>query len=145
MRLRLIASAIALVVSIVETERMRSDAVSIMRHEMYDPINMIRNAAGKYVDRRTSIYVTSLKDGDWFCINIQNYGIPIADEEKDRIFEMWYRAPQAVKRSQDGLGLGLYHARQIVERHEGRIEVSTINRQTTITIRLPTFLAERIP
>ena len=59
-------------------------------------------------------------------------------EDVDRIFEPYYTTK--VK----GTGLGLAIARQIVEEHHGRIAVeSAVGRGTTVTIRLPGFLALR--
>ncbi|MBA2634332.1 MAG: hypothetical protein H0U86_15265 [Chloroflexi bacterium] len=46
-------------------------------------------------------------------------GVPLADRE--RIFERFYRAPNAQSITDTGMGLGLYICRRIVEEHGGRI------------------------
>jgi signal transduction histidine kinase len=106
--------------------------------------NMYQNAI-KYSFEGTEIRVTSEADADWFSIHVSNYGIPIREEDRDRVFRKWYRTPEAVKKAGSGLGLGLFTVRQIVERHGGKVEVTSTALPTTITIRLPRWLAERKP
>ncbi len=54
-------------------------------------------------------------------IKIVDNGIGIPTEEKERIFEKFYRGDRAVKTETDGTGLGLYMAREIVNKHAGVI------------------------
>ena len=54
-------------------------------------------------------------------IKIVDNGIGIPAEEKERIFEKFYRGDRAVKTETDGTGLGLYMAREIVNKHAGVI------------------------
>jgi signal transduction histidine kinase len=42
-------------------------------------------------------------------------------EQVERIFEMFYRAPEAESSKTQGLGLGLAIVKDLVERHDGRI------------------------
>jgi len=54
-------------------------------------------------------------------IAVVDHGAGIPDNERERIFERFYRAPGAKSITDTGMGLGLYICRRIVEDHGGRI------------------------
>ncbi|WP_026370788.1 ATP-binding protein [Kallotenue papyrolyticum] len=54
-------------------------------------------------------------------LTVTDHGIGIAPEERERIFEHFYRSRQAIAQQIKGSGIGLYLARAIVELHGGRI------------------------
>ncbi len=56
-------------------------------------------------------------------ISVLDRGPGIAPEEVPRIFERFYRSPAAAR--QEGLGLGLYVTRLLVEAHGGRVDVES--------------------
>ena len=60
---------------------------------------------------------------DHIVISVQDSGIGIATDELPHIFEKFYRSADREAVSRGGHGLGLYLARQIVELHQGHIEV----------------------
>ena len=65
-------------------------------------------------------------------LEIYNTGDGIAPENMPKLFEPFYSTKNG------GLGLGLPISKEIVERHQGRIEAeSTPNRGTTFRVRLP--------
>jgi signal transduction histidine kinase len=63
-------------------------------------------------------------------------GIPAEDQE--RIFEKFYRSGPSLTRPSNGTGLGLYIARELAERMNGRLDVySQPGSDTTFTLELP--------
>jgi len=60
------------------------------------------------------------QDGD-FLVSISDQGIGVSPEYLDHIFERFYRVRNTASHQYSGIGLGLYVARAIVERHGGRI------------------------
>lgn len=60
------------------------------------------------------------QDGD-FQVSVSDQGIGISPEYLDHIFERFYRVRNTASHQYSGIGLGLYVARAIVERHGGRI------------------------
>jgi two-component system phosphate regulon sensor histidine kinase PhoR len=60
------------------------------------------------------------QDGD-YLISIIDEGIGVSPEYYDHIFERFYRVRNTASRQYSGIGLGLYVARAIVDRHGGRI------------------------
>jgi len=72
-------------------------------------------------------------------ITVADDGIGIPNNERKRVFEMFYRAQNFLTRSVAGTGLGLALVRTIVRAHRGRIRVETGpgGVGTTFHIRLP--------
>ncbi len=71
-------------------------------------------------------------------ISVTDQGIGIAEAERDRIFERFYRVDPARSRATGGTGLGLAIVRNIVTNHLGTISVwSSVGSGSTFTIRLP--------
>jgi signal transduction histidine kinase len=100
-------------------------------------ITVLDNAI-KYSPEGTSIRVAvgGSADRAWITFADQGPGIPA--EERDRIFERFYRVDKARSREQGGAGLGLSLVRWGVEAHGGRIEVaSEPGMGSTFTIVLP--------
>jgi PAS domain S-box-containing protein len=96
--------------------------------------NLISNAV-KYGMGRPIIVQTSV-DGDNVVIRVQDEGVGIDPENIDRIFEPFERG--GVSSHYDGLGLGLWITRQIVQAHGGTIVVqSELGKGSTFIVRLP--------
>jgi signal transduction histidine kinase len=69
-------------------------------------------------------------------IDIENDGEPIPPESLAKVFAPFWRS--SISSSREGLGLGLYICSQIVEAHDGTLEVrSTREDGTRFTARLP--------
>lgn len=83
-------------------------------------LNLLNNAV-KYNEPGGSIRVALEAAADQAVLRLCNSGpgIPLADQP--RIFERFYRANQTRSRMQDGLGLGLSLAREIVHSHQGEL------------------------
>ncbi len=75
------------------------------------------------------------QDGE-VVISVRDRGVGIPPEELPRIFDRYYRAK--TKARAEGLGLGLYITRLIVEAHGGRIWVeSEVGKGSTFSFTLP--------
>ena len=71
-------------------------------------------------------------------IGIRDHGLGIPQEQREKIFERFYRAPGPKQKAIPGLGMGLYIVAEIVKLHGGTITVdSTVGRGSTFTIALP--------
>jgi signal transduction histidine kinase len=56
-------------------------------------------------------------------ISVTDSGVGVPEEERERIFDRFYRASNVQGTPETGIGLGLYICRRIIEAHEGRIWV----------------------
>ena len=68
-----------------------------------------------------------------FEISITDDGEGVSPEIKDKIFTMFYRGSE----KSIGSGLGLYIVKKIIEQLKGKIDVISINKETTFKIKLP--------
>jgi PAS domain S-box-containing protein len=100
--------------------------------------NLLSNAV-KYSPDGGTIAVAIDQDETSARIAVRDLGIGLPAGSEEAIFEPFGRAPNAAHRHIQGLGLGLYICRQIVERHGGRIwaESPGDGHGTTIQLWLP--------
>jgi signal transduction histidine kinase len=82
-----------------------------------------------------------LNAGDGLAhIEVSDTGIGIPDDEREKLFERFFRSQTALERQIQGTGLGLYISKAIVEAHGGRIGVLSHEEEgTTFVVDLPTI------
>jgi signal transduction histidine kinase len=99
--------------------------------------NLLFNAV-KYTPEGGQVSLTVSEEGPFIQVTVVDTGIGIPEEALPHIFEEFYRAANARATERDGTGLGLAFAKQVVERHGGRIEVRRHpDVGTTFTFTLP--------
>lgn len=99
--------------------------------------NLISNAI-KYSPRGGEIRVTGDYDAEEVRVAVQDQGVGLTADQLERVFDRFYRADDALSRSTQGAGLGLYLARGVIEAHGGRIWAeSQPNAGSTFTFALP--------
>ena len=84
--------------------------------------NLLDNAV-KYTERGGSIRIETVVQEIFTQIRIRDTGKGIAPERQAEIFTRFYREPEV--HEQEGVGIGLYLARKIVELQKGYIEVKS--------------------
>ncbi|MCC7106016.1 MAG: GAF domain-containing protein [Chloroflexi bacterium] len=100
-------------------------------------LNFLSNAA-VYSPADSPIVLTTCLDSSQLRISVSDEGIGIAPEERDRIFDKFYRIETALKHRVKGTGLGLAICQTIVDAHGGRIWVdSRPGRGSTFSFTLP--------
>ncbi len=82
--------------------------------------NLINNAIKFSPDSDKIIVSTSIIDNE-VHVDVEDFGIGIKQENKEKIFEQYYRADEDFKYTFPGLGLGLYIASEIIKRQGGKI------------------------
>jgi signal transduction histidine kinase len=100
--------------------------------------NLVSNAI-KFTPQGGRVTVR-LTGGDGLArIEVTDTGIGIPDQEREKLFERFFRSQTALERQIQGTGLGLYISKAIVEAHGGRIGVHSREGQgTTFVVELPT-------
>jgi signal transduction histidine kinase len=94
---------------------------------------LVENAC-RYSQPDASVLIELGTHEDLAAITVWNDGPPIAEGERDRIFERFYRGTEA-RRSAPGSGLGLYVARKIALAHGGDLALVS-NRTSAVGFRL---------
>jgi signal transduction histidine kinase len=96
--------------------------------------NLLDNAV-KFSASDTSIKITLSYKSPNFRIEIEDQGHGIPPEELHSIFNEFYKIESG--RTEQGMGLGLYLVKNIIDMHQGGIEVfSTVNKGTVVLVEL---------
>jgi K+-sensing histidine kinase KdpD len=84
--------------------------------------NLIDNSI-KYSPKDTSIEIKLINTADLCEINIIDFGSGIKNEEKNKVFNKFYRIGDENTRKSKGTGLGLYLVQRIIKAHQGKITI----------------------
>ena len=77
------------------------------------------------------------KDNSIHC-SVQDFGVGIAKDKESQIFQRFYRIIDEQHYGFQGIGIGLYISKQIIERLHGKIWFkSTENKGTTFYFSIP--------
>lgn len=100
-------------------------------------INLIDNAV-KYSEEDTPITVSVKREGDMAVISVADCGAGIPQEEKEKVFDMFYTGGSRSSDSRRSLGLGLALCRSIIDSHGGSISLADNSpKGTVISFTLP--------
>lgn len=83
------------------------------------------------------IFIDLILKKDLFHINISDNGNSLSKDNKERIFEKFYRVTEGNTHNVKGFGIGLYYTKTIIEKHEGIISLEIEHNLTTFKISLP--------
>jgi len=99
--------------------------------------NLVDNAV-KYSPEGGSVTISGRRSDGQVKVTVTDQGIGISDEEREHIFERFYRVDGTLTRKFKGVGLGLYICKSIIEAHGGTIEVdSEVGKGSQFTFTLP--------
>jgi signal transduction histidine kinase len=84
--------------------------------------NLIENAV-KYSNPCSAVGVKLFVKDDRVFLEVADQGIGIADNEKTRIFDKFYRVGSEDTRNTKGTGLGLYIVKEVLDKHQASIRV----------------------
>lgn len=111
--------------------------ILIDRHRVSQALENFLSNAVKYSPKNSEIVVECSLCPEGCEIKVEDQGIGMTPEQRDRVFDKFYRA-DASDTAIGGLGLGMNIARQIVESHGGKVLVeSTEGKGTTVSFNLP--------
>lgn len=99
--------------------------------------NLIDNAV-KYSGKKVTIRVALQRENNQFNLSVQDNGIGIPKHYQQLIFDKFFRVPTGDLHNVKGFGLGLSYVRQVIEKHNGSIDVeSETGKGTKFIIILP--------
>ncbi len=87
-------------------------------------INLLTNAV-KYSPNSKEIIIKNFIENDHVVVSVHDSGIGISKADQEKIFERFYRVEGKDERTYPGFGIGLFISSEIIQRHDGKISVSS--------------------
>lgn len=100
-------------------------------------INLIHNAI-KHTKEGGYIVISVTQDDEQVVVSITDNGTGVVGEGRENLFREFYQEKQASEEHQDGFGLGLSIARQIIQKHGGHVYITSVkDKGTMVSFTLP--------
>ncbi len=99
--------------------------VYIEKKKIAFALQMVFDNAITYSHRGGKILVSATKKREFAVLSVRDYGIGIKPEDLNRLFVRFYRGSNAISTHTEGLGIGLYLAREILRKQGGNIKVES--------------------
>lgn len=111
------------------------------RKQLLSVFSILMDNAIKYTLNQGHVYVSLEKNNppkkQGVKLTVKDTGIGIPDSELKRIFERFYRLESSRSKETGGYGLGLSIAKEIIDQHNGAIQVKSIEKVgTTFVVEL---------
>lgn len=117
----------------------------IDKNKLHQVIYNILINAIKYAELEPEAFkikVITEESKDAYIIRFQDWGIGLPEENKDKIFEVGFRASKAIQKDVIGSGLGLSIAKELMKEMGGDIKVASIYKPTEFKVIIPKSLQE---
>ena len=110
------------------------DNITIMgdRFALGSLINNILENAVKYSPAGAAIQVQLYQQSNRIFFIVADQGVGIADSERQKIFQKFYRSGNELTRQNKGTGLGLFIVEQVAKNHQAKVVVSNNQPKGTI-------------
>ena len=86
-------------------------------------INLLDNAI-KYTPSDSQITITAKRNGETVCVSVADNGKGIANEQKSRVFDMFYTGANKIADCRRSIGVGLSLCKSIINAHGGEITIT---------------------
>ena len=105
--------------------------------------NLLNNAA-KYSERGSRIWFEVELENKEVAVTVRDNGIGIPADQLPTIFDIFVQVDRSLERSQGGLGVGLTLVKQLVQMHNGRVEVHSEGpgKGSEFVVRLPVVVKQ---
>lgn len=95
------------------------------KFRIYQVITNLLTNAIKYSSEKKQIIVNVKNKKEFILVSVQDFGIGIAKDQQQKIFERLYQVVDATEKTFPGLGMGLYISKEIIKKHGGKIWVES--------------------
>jgi len=101
-------------------------------------LNLHKNAA-KFTQEGGKIWLSAERQGNQIAVSVKDNGIGIEPEMFPQVFEMFSQAEPLYERAHEGLGIGLWLVKNLVEMHGGSITARSdgVGKGSEFSVRLP--------
>ena len=100
-------------------------------------LSTLLDNAIKHANEGKNVKVILKKEKNNILLKVENEGAEIPKEERDKIFERFYRVDKSRNRKEKRYGLGLAIAKSTVEKYKGKIKVDYKNGYTIFEVIIP--------
>lgn len=100
-------------------------------------VSTLTDNAIKHTKPTKEIIVILKKEKNEIILEVKNIGEPIPEEEREKIFERFYRIDKSRNRKEKRYGLGLAIAKSIIEKYNGKIEIFYKDNFTVFKVTIP--------
>lgn len=107
------------------------------KEDMEHIVSTLTDNAIKHTEAKKEVEVELRKEKNEIILEVKNMGDPIPEEEREKIFERFYRVDKSRNRKEKRYGLGLAIAKSTVEKYNGKIEVSYKDNFTIFKVTIP--------
>ena len=97
-------------------------------------VSILVDNAIKHTKTEKEVILELKKERNEIVLEVKNVGDPIPEEEREKIFERFYRIDKARNRKEKRYGLGLAIAKSIIEKYNGKIEVFSKDKFTIFKV-----------
>lgn len=122
---------------VLETEIDKNINMVGSKEDIKHIISTLLDNAIKHTKSEEQVTVKLDKRKNEIILQVKNVGDPIPKEEREKIFERFYRIDKARNRNEKRYGLGLSIAKSTVEKYNGSIEVKCENGITNFIVKIP--------
>ena len=107
----------------IVTEEFEDEKFCLDKKWVPEAIANILDNAIKYSPSHTPVHICVRKRSSFVRVEIEDRGIGIPKEERNKVFQRFYRGDHEIVKTQDGSGVGLYLSRKIIEDSGGTVSV----------------------
>lgn len=100
-------------------------------------VSTLTDNAIKHTKAKGEVEVILKKEKNEIILEVKNMGDPIPKEEREKIFERFYRIDKSRNRNEKRYGLGLAIAKSTIEKYNGKIEVFYKDNFTVFKVTIP--------
>jgi len=130
------------------TQRRQMLSVDIGEDPMWvdaDPVrlaqvfsNLLTNAS-KYTHEQGAIWLEARPSVSQATVAVRDNGIGVEPELLQRVFDLFVQSERSVQHRQGGLGIGLALVKELVQMHDGKVELASegVGKGTVVRVRLP--------
>ncbi len=107
-------------------------------------VNLVSNAI-KFSKNNGKVTLSHRAEGDWIITDVEDNGIGISPEFKDKIFEIFSKVNLTLTGQEKGTGLGLYLSRRLAEAQGGKVwlERSELGKGSIFSFAMPKYIEKK--
>ena len=100
-------------------------------------VSTLLDNAIKHSKNEKDVVIILKREKNEIILKVKNYGDPIPENQKSKIFERFYRVDKSRNRSEKRYGLGLAIAKSTAQKYNGKIEVECKDGITSFIVKIP--------